>query len=603
MTIICSGTKFYYVYLLCKLNTLYLLTLTYRKINIMFLLFGAFIAGLLTVLAPCVLPLLPIIIGGSIGGDTKDRRRPIIIVVSLAISLIVFTLLLKVSTLFINISPELITQVSGGIIVILGLLTIFPTLYARIIAKLGIEQKSQKLLGKGFTNKSKFTGPIITGAALGPVFSSCSPVYAYILATILPVSFAEAMSYITAYVVGLAAILLVIGYYGQRAIGKVKFASNPKGWFQRTLGVIFILTGLLIFSGNAKTFQTYISTNTPFNFDGLSAKLIPGGQDIDKNKLFNVKPYEAPEFAGLEKWINSDPQTLKSLKGKVVLVDFWTYSCINCIRNNPYLVKDYEAYKDKGFVVIGMHAPEFAFEKKIENVQKAVTDQKITYPVALDNDFSTWNAYNNQYWPSYYLIDAEGKVRRIHYGEGQYKETEQAIRALLEEKGEKLDKGMVTSSDKVASSSKQTEETYLGTKRAGNFGSTPAIALGKKPGGVEFTPNADLKQNFWSLSGKWETTPELITARGNSKLQFRVAAKDVYLVAGSNLGAQNIKVTLNGKPVNMTDSAGSDVKNSQITVTTSKLYRVLSFPKFTPDAMLELEVPDGVDLNVFTFGS
>src|ERR1700712_1483107 len=330
----------------------------------MFLLFGAFIAGLLTVLAPCVLPLLPIIIGGSVAGGTKDRRRPVVIAASLAVSIIIFTLLLKATTLLIHFPPQYITYFSGGIIVALGIATLFPGVYGRIIGGLGIESAAQKSLGKGYNNKNLLLGAIITGAALGPVFSSCSPVYAYILATVLPVNFGQAFAYIISYVLGLTFVLLLIGFYGQRFISKIKFASNPRGTFQRVLAIVFIVVGLMVMTGYDNRFQTFVSVHTPFNFDALSSKFLPAAKNKEDNsKLFNVAAYSAPEFSDINQWINSSPQTIKASKGKVVLVDFWTYSCINCIRNNPYLEKWYQAYKDQGLVVIGIHAPEFAFEK------------------------------------------------------------------------------------------------------------------------------------------------------------------------------------------------------------------------------------------------
>ncbi|HEX8182413.1 MAG TPA: cytochrome c biogenesis protein DipZ [Candidatus Saccharimonadales bacterium] len=574
----------------------------------MLLLLGAFVAGVLTVLAPCVLPLLPIIIGGSVSGGAKDKKRPIVIAVSLAISLIIFTLLLKVTTLFVNIPPEYINYFSGSIIIVLGLLALFPAVYARIVNKIGLEHKAQQLLGKGFKSKSSLIGPIITGAALGPVFSSCSPFYGYILATVLPANFGVAMTYIAAYVVGLSLILLIIGYYGQQFIGRIKFASNPKGIFQRTLAIIFILVGLLVFTGSAVKVQTYVSEHTPFKFDALSAKLIPqSGAKIDKSKVLNVTPYDAPELVGLQDWINSQPLTLKKLQAenKVVLLDFWTYSCINCIRATPNIQGWYETYKDSGLVVIGAHAPEFAFERVPANVQKAVREAGITYPVALDNDFATWGAYENQYWPSNYLIDSNGKVRRVHYGEGQYMQTEQAIRVLLEEAGAKLPTKMFTSgSEKVPSSTMETPETYLGSKRSSNFGGKPA--LGAAGANSTFAADGPLKQNYWSLSGAWEVQSEKIIARGTagapSKLQFRVAGKDVYLVAGS-ASKQSIKLTLDGKPVDASNNAGKDVRGSQVEIGENRLYRLISYPKFDKDGMLELEVPAGIELNVFTFGS
>lgn len=564
------------------------------------LLIGSLVAGALTVLAPCVLALLPIIIGGSVSGDTKDKKRPLIIVASLALSLLTFTLLLKATTLFIDVNPRVFTYASGGIIIGLGLLTLFPSVYARVIARLGIEQRAQTTLSKGFKNKNPYTGPIIIGAALGPVFSSCSPVYAYILATVLPVNFLEAMAYIVAYIVGLSAVLLPIGFYGQRFVSKIKFASDPKGAFQRIIAILFIVIGILIFTGYDKKFQTYVSVHTPFNFDSLSTKLLPEGRKINDAELFNVEPYKAPEFTDLSDWINSNPKKLADLKGKVVLVDFWTYSCINCVRNNPYIDAWYQNYKDYGLEVIGLHAPEFAFEKNKANVERAVKDQKLTYPVALDNNFSTWAAFQNRSWPALYLIDADGQVRRVHEGEGEYDKTEEAIRQLLMDNGAQLNNVNSTKkTNNLPISDNQSPETYLGFVRASNFQNDKPLAA--KP--IEtFTPAVDLKTNFWTLGGTWEVNGQNIIARGNSTLRFHVAAKDVYLVMGSQT-EQPVGVFLNDQPVSTEGVGGSDVSQSKVNVRTFKLYRLVDYGKFRADGTIELTVPDGVELNAFTFGS
>jgi cytochrome c biogenesis protein CcdA/thiol-disulfide isomerase/thioredoxin len=567
----------------------------------MFLLFGSLIAGMLTVLAPCVLALLPVIVGGSVQGDVRDKKRPMVIAASLAISILIFTLLLTATSLLVNIDPKTITYISGSIIILVGLLTLFPSFYAKALIKLGIEHRAIGLLGKSNQNKRSLIGPIITGAALGPVFSSCSPVYAYILSTVLPVNFGQAMAYIISYIIGLALVLLLIGYFGQRFISKIKFASNPKGWFQRAIAILFIIVGVLVFTGYDKKFQTWVSAHTPFNFDKLSSQLLPDSQNKQTNDgLFNVKPYQAPEFTGLDGWINSPPLELQKLKGKVVLVDFWTYSCINCIRNNPYLDKWYQTYKDQGLVVVGVHAPEFAFEKNRANVEKGVRDQKIHYPVALDNNFATWNAFSNRSWPSAYLIDADGKVRRVHEGEGQYAETEKAIRQLLTDKGAKLDGVGMTANDAAPPiKAGQTPETYLGSRRASNYDGQPALAAAPTS---TFTEDKKLDSDEWTLGGTWEVQQEKIIARGDSTLSFKVSAKEVYLVGGSET-EQKIAVSVNGQPVSSTKYAGADVKNSMVSMQESKLYRLVSFPQFTKDSVITLTVPDGVELNVFTFGS
>ncbi len=567
----------------------------------MFFLIGAFIAGMLTIVAPCVLPLLPVIIGGSVSGNNTDKRRPLIIAGSLAVSLVIFTLLLKATSLLINIPPRSIAFFSGGLIILIGLFTLFPLAYAKLIAKTGLEPRAQRVLSRGYHNQNGLVGPVITGAALGPVFSSCSPVYAYILATVLPANFFQAFAYIIAYVLGLSSLLLFVGYYGQRFVARIKFASNPKGWFQRSVAILFIVVGLLIFTGYDKKFQVFVSNHTPFNFDSLSSKLMPGSKrTVDDSKLLNVPAADVPELTGIEGWINSEPLTLEGLKGKVVLIDFWTYSCINCIRNNVYLEKWYEAYKDQGFVIIGVHAPEFAFEKVKANVEQGVHEQHITYPVALDNNLDTWNAFGNRSWPAAYLIDKDGQVRRFHEGEGGYNEEERAIRELLSQNGANLSDVMATDgSEAVPITYSQTPETYLGATRASNYAGSPYIDEGLTS---SFSYPGSLRLNQWALSGKWEIQGEKIIARGNSKLKFRFAAKDMYLVMGS-ASAQTMGITLNGKPISGSGNEGQDVIDNKITVGDSRLYRLVEYPGFTDDGTAELSVPDGTELNAFTFGS
>lgn len=565
----------------------------------MLLIIGSFIAGFLTVLAPCVLPLLPVIIGGSISGDVADKKRPITITISLAASLFIFTILLKVTSIFINVPPLFFTYTSGIILILIGILTLFPALYARVMAKLGIEHRAQAILGRGFQNKNKYISSIIIGAALGPVFSSCSPIYAYILATILPVSLSQALVYITIYIAGLSVALLLIGYVGQRFVSKLKFASDPKGIFQRILAIIFLIVGLLIITGYDKSFQVWVSRNTAFDFDSISRQFLPESRSSNDEKLFNVEPYEAPEFAGLQDWINSDPIKISELRGKVVLVDFWTYSCINCIRNNPYLVKWHETYKDKGLVVVGVHAPEFSFEKNKANVQKAVNDQNITYPVALDNDFTTWSKFKNQAWPTSYLIDGEGMVRRVHEGEGDYDREEQSIRQLLQENGADLSGTGFTQSSDVPVTDGQTPETYLGKIRASNFENDKP--LGAKE--IEsFRPAEDLGKNSWTLGGSWKIEDKQITARKNSTLRFNISAKEVYLVMGADK-PKKVRISIDGDKASKTNFAGDDVENGIVNVEEYKLYKLVKFDKFKENKIIELELPAGVQLNAFTFGS
>ena len=408
----------------------------------MLLLLTSFLAGILTVFAPCVLILLPVIVGSSLASDAEqkaDSKKPYIISISLGFSVLLFTLLLKASTVFIGVDPQVWKSVSGGIVVILGLSLFFPLIWARISAKIGLENSSNKLLGNA-AKKSGVFGYILTGAALGPVFSACSPIYALILATVLPVNLALGLVYMTLYAAGLSLTLLAIALGGRRMTKRLNWVATPNGWFRRILAILLILVGISVITGFDKKVQTWALEKIPFSSTKIEEKLIPKKEAVSVKKIvikkaeFNItNPYQAPEIRGIGSWINSNPLTIAELKGKVVLLDFWTYSCINCIHTQPYLNKLYAKYKNDGFEILGIHAPEFAFEKVTKNVQNAVKAAKIQYPVALDNEFSTWNAYNNQFWPARYLIDKDGKVRYTHFGEGDYDGTEIAIQTLLKE--------------------------------------------------------------------------------------------------------------------------------------------------------------------------
>ena len=272
----------------------------------------------------------------------------------------------------------------------------------------------------------------------------------------------------------------------------------------------------------------------------------------------------APDFTGISAWINSDPLTMASLKGKVVLVDFWTYSCINCIRTLPHVTSWYDTYKDQGFVVVGVHSPEFAFEKVTENVKKAAVQYGIHYPIAQDNDLATWSAYNNQYWPAHYLIDAQGKVRETHFGEGNYDETEASIRALLAEAHAAAVLPTVVPNNDTTPTNSSTPETYLGSARRSHF--------------VEGVAASALRANQWTLTGKWQEDEESITSlEKDAGLSFNFGAQDVYLVINPPAGVTaSVKVLIDGQPAS---SDGTDVVGGVVAVNTDRLYHLAHFSK------------------------
>ncbi len=457
----------------------------------MVLLLVSFIAGVLTVLAPCVLPLLPVIVGGSIGGG-KSWKRAITVTASLAVSVIVFTLLIKASTLFIDIPQDFWKWFSGSIIIVFGLVTVFPNLWEKLpfLSKLSIG--SNKLLSTGY-QKQNFVGDAIVGASLGPVFSTCSPTYFLVLAAVLPENLGLGILYLIAYSFGLSLSLLLVAFVGQKIIDRAGVVANSHGWFKKTLGVLFLIVGIAIIFGVDKSLQVKVLDAGFFDVTKIEQKLlelVPRGKgedvsvirekegvapvpvivaeakpvvekempvtvsDIENNTVVQsvispapVRDVEsldvrAPEIVNPSGFINTDgkPITFGEFKGKkVVLVSFWTYSCINCQRTLPYLNSWYEKYKDQGLEIVSIHTPEFAYEQVLKNVEKEVLNTyDIKYPVVLDNDYSTWKAFGNRYWPRKYLVDIDGYIVYDHIGEGAYDETEEEIQEALKKRAERL---------------------------------------------------------------------------------------------------------------------------------------------------------------------
>ncbi len=553
----------------------------------MFIAFLSLVAGVLTVLAPCVLPFLPVIVGGSLGHGS--RRRPYLIAGSLVASLLVFTLLLKASTAFLSIDPRIWAIGSGALVVLLGLAMLFPRVWSRVAQWTRLDS-SHGLLDKARAQRSETTGALLTGAALGPVFSSCSPTYAWVIATVLPASPVAGMIYLGIYCVGVAGALLAISLAGRKLINRLGWAGNPRGRFQRAVAVLFIVVGLLVATGVDKQLQTWAADKFPSlsAFEqGLipSSDAVPGVAGDSQSRALG----SAPELSGITHWVNSEPTTLQAQRGKVVLVDFWTYSCINCMRTQPYLNAWYDRYHAAGLEIIGVHAPEFAFEKVPENVERAVREAGIRYPVALDNDFATWKAFKNQYWPAKYLIDKDGTVRWTHFGEGGYDQAEAQIRELLGEGGDKAE----VSGDVLHPTPGQSPETYLGMRRAS--GNQMELVGGEHDYGQ---PEGPQDTNRWTLSGRWSADEESVTAlQDGAQLRYRFAGSEVYLVMDGPAGAK-VRVHVEG----MDSPGGADVQGETVTLSGARLYRLVRLPQATEGATVTLTFDAGVRANAFTFG-
>jgi thiol-disulfide isomerase/thioredoxin len=306
----------------------------------------------------------------------------------------------------------------------------------------------------------------------------------------------------------------------------------------------------------------------------------------------------APEFTGTQDWFNTpdgQPLSLKELRGKVVLVDFWTYSCINCIRTLPYLNAWYSRYHSKGFEIVGVHTPEFPFEHSASNVRDAISQDGIHYPVVQDNDYETWSAYGNQYWPAEYLVDAQGHLRLIEFGEGGYAEKEQAIRSLLAEAGAKdlgSDSGVRA---QAPSAGVSTPETYFGAERAERFTNGPI-----RPGARDFGSASRPPANHLAYGGRWKIAQDSATAGPGASISLAFHARRVFVVLGSEGVARNVPVLLDGKPI-PDNEAGDDVRNGSVHVRDHTLYTVVDLPS-VQSHVLTLQPQSGVKGYAFTFG-
>lgn len=544
----------------------------------------SFVAGVLTVLAPCILPLLPVVVGSA--AASRGRATPYVVVGSLALSVIAFTFILKVSTAFIEVPPEVWTYISGGVLALFGLHLVFPGLWERLPFMATMSARSNSLLGAGYQKKN-LVGDAVIGVALGPIFTTCSPTYFVILASVLPASFLLGTSYILAYVFGLSLVLLTIALLGQRFADRIAWASDPRGWFKRSIGILFILLGVLIASGYEKKLEVALLESGFFDITKVEQYLL---QQNSMPVAPSGEPYT--EIVNPSGFVNTDGITIGELVGKkVILVDFMTYSCINCQRTFPYLTAWYGKYKDQGLEIVAIHTPEFSFEKDIDNVREAMKRFGITYPVVLDNDYATWRAYGNQYWPRKYLIDIHGNVVYDHIGEGAYEETELKIRELLEERARLMGGGPLDGGDFAVSQMPsaqnyaQSPETYFGSLRNEYLENGQPGRAGEQI----FVVPKNILRNALYLDGTWDVAPEYAKSVSAASVVYKYAAKAVYVVAESNVPTE-LEVWQDG------------VLQQKLLVKESTLYTIIQ-NETAGEHTLELRLKDGrIRLYAFTFG-
>lgn len=586
----------------------------------------AFLAGIVTVLSPCILPILPIVLASSLTGG---KRRPIGIVTGFIASFTFFTLLLSAIVKATGIGSETLRYSAIVLIGLFGISLLVPATQV-LIEKLFSRLSSIVPVSKN-TQDTGFFGGIVVGLSLGLLWTPCvGPILASVITLALTGSTNANAFFITlAYSIGTGLPMLAITYGGRSLLQRNHWLLENTAKIQKGFGVLMIVMSVLLFLGADRKIQTIILRTFPNYGTGLTAiennslvqKQLGTLQGQGESVKGKVSPYPFglnpslpdlgaapnPEFSGATKWLNSEPLSLTgNLKGKVVLVDFWTYSCINCIRTFPYITSWHEKYKDKGLVIIGVHAPEFEFEKEENNVRQAMRDFKIDYPVVQDNEFAIWKSYHNQYWPAHYLIDAKGHIRATHFGEGAYAETEKQIQDLLKEAGEKVDVPVTKdpSTPLIRIGSNVSPETYLGSERGNSYVDSQTPVPSRNPGKIlTYNFHGDLAADEVAIMGDWRVEGERIISESDGATLFmHTRAAKVYLVlGGKNSENKSITVKVDGKEMSE-KYATTDFKSGGIPIDMDRKYDILDTHAGVEDHQLEIHVPTGISAYAFTFG-
>ena len=595
---------------------------------ILFLL--AYAGGVLTIASPCILPVLPFVFARA---DRPFMRSGLPMLVGMAATFAVVATLAAVAGGWAVEANRYGRLAAISLLALFGLALLFPGLADRLTRPL--VALGARLSQTAARDEEKLNAPILPslllGVATGLLWAPCAgPVLGLILTgAALQGASVETSLLLLAYAAGAATSLALALLVGGRVFAAMKRSLGVGEWIRRGLGVAVLAAVVAIALGLDTGFLTRVSLASTASLEqGLLDKVgassagpamtsgNPAPASGSPAMMMAAKPPAStdlpiegtlPALSGAVAWLNSPPLTAEALKGKVVLVDFWTYSCINCLRAIPYVRAWAEKYRDQGLVVIGVHAPEFAFEKNIDNVRMAVADLKLDYPVAIDNDYAIWRAFNNQYWPAHYFVDAQGRIRHHHFGEGDYDESERVIQQLIAEAGKTAvasDLVSVTASGaEVAADMSDilSPETYVGYARAENFISPGGAVQDARHVYTAPTP----RLNEWALSGDWTIGGE--HAALNDKdggIVYRFHARDLHLVLGPAPDGKPVRfrVTIDGAAPG--DSHGTDIDaEGQGTVTAQRLYQLVRQNGAIADHTFEIRFLDpGVQAYAFTFG-
>jgi cytochrome c biogenesis protein CcdA/thiol-disulfide isomerase/thioredoxin len=570
----------------------------------------ALIAGAGTALSPCVLPVLPAVLSA---GVTGGRRRPLGVATGLALSFTFATVALVYLIDALGLPDDFSRKVAIFVLAVFGVTLLVPPLSDRIEAR-----ASRMVRGPQGFRGDGFWGGLLLGASLGFVYAPCAgPILAGVITVSASQPFmVEKLLVAFAYGVGSAAVLYAILLGGRRV---TDLLGPLRGRVNYVMGAVMIAVAVLLITDTDIRFETTLAKSAP-SFLVNPTKSIEDSTAVrgDLAQLRGGKPRRAagereanagsslpvlgpaPDFTGTQRWFNTpdgQPLSIPDLRGKVVLIDFWTYTCINCLRTLPYVEAWYRKYRRDGLVVVGVHTPEFPFEKEAGNVEKAIASNGLTYPVVQDNDYGTWNAYRNQYWPAKYLIDAQGRVRFAHFGEGEYGTIERAIRSLLAERGDRRLGGETKVRAEKPSSALTTPESYLGEARSERVVNGPLL-----PGVHEYTLSrgAQLPADHLGYGGRWRISPESATAVRSARLELEFGARRVFLVLGSPQGPRRLHVSLDGRPI-PDRLAGADVRGGVATIDAQRLYRLVDLPRVERHT-LTLRFASGISGYAFTFG-
>ena len=581
----------------------------------------SYVGGVLTIISPCILPVLPFVFARA---DQPFVRSGLPMLLGMAATFALVATLAAVGGGWAVQANEYGRTIAIVVLAVLGVTLLFPSLADRLTRPLvAMGARLSESAGAGGPSRTILPS-FLLGIATGLLWAPCAgPILGLILTgAALNGANVQTSLLLLAYAAGAATSLAVALLIGGRVFAAMKRSLGVSEWIRRGLGVAVLVGVAAIALGADTGFLTQASLASTAGLEqGLLDKFgkedaRPGEQGsmamaakppADPTGPLSVEG-GLPPLDGAVEWLNSPPLTKQSLRGKVVLIDFWTYSCINCLRAIPYVRAWAQKYKDQGLVVIGIHTPEFAFERNVDNVKRAVRDLKIDYPVAIDSNFALWRAFDNQYWPAHYFIDTAGRIRHHHFGEGQYAESEHVIQQLLAETGKPdIAKGVVAITAAGAEAAADTgnvksPETYIGFMRAENFSS---------PGGVvqdvdhAYALPADLRLNQWALKGTWKVEDErAILGAAGGGIAFRFHARDLHLVLGAGDDGKPVRfrVLLDGQRPG--DDHGADIDaNGEGTVTGQRLYQLVRQHGPVKDRTFEIQFLDpGVQAFAFTFG-